>query len=210
MTLGELTKWALVRHWGPSKRSTFDEFLAGLVVLPYSARVARRWGELQAHAQLRGRPRPANDTWIAACCLVRDLPLATLDQIGTEHLLLGLLQDDTPTGSALGAVGVTLAVAREQVGQLHAPGRREPHGHIPLTPRAKRVLEDSSDHAVRLGQEWIARPHLLRSLLGFREGGAARTLLLLGLDLDALASRADELAIAGESEAPPKDLSVIE
>ncbi len=36
-------------------------------------------GELQAHAQLRGRPRPANDTWIAACCLVRDHPLATLN-----------------------------------------------------------------------------------------------------------------------------------
>ena len=79
VTLGELTKWTLVRHWGPTKRSTFDEFLAGLVVLPYSARVARRWGELQAHAQLRGRPRPANDTWIAACCLVREHPLATLN-----------------------------------------------------------------------------------------------------------------------------------
>lgn len=79
VTLGELTKWTLVRHWGPSRRSTFDEFLAGLVVLPYSARVARRWGELQAHAQLRGRPRPANDTWIAACCLVRSHPLATLN-----------------------------------------------------------------------------------------------------------------------------------
>jgi len=79
VTLGELTKWTLVRHWGPSRRSTFDEFLAGLVVLPYSVRVARRWGQLQAHAQLRGRPRPANDTWIAACCLVRGHPLATLN-----------------------------------------------------------------------------------------------------------------------------------
>ncbi len=52
-------------------------FLAGLVVLPYDQRVAARWGELQAYAQLRGRPRPVNDTWIAACCLVRELPLAT-------------------------------------------------------------------------------------------------------------------------------------
>ena len=34
---------------------------------------------MQAHAERRGRPRPVNDTWIAACCLVRDLPLATLN-----------------------------------------------------------------------------------------------------------------------------------
>ena len=47
-------------------------------MLPYSEAVAIRWGELQAHAVRRGRPRPVNDTWIAACCLVRDLPLATL------------------------------------------------------------------------------------------------------------------------------------
>ena len=79
VTLGELTKWTLVRQWGPGRQSAFEEFLASVVVLPYSPGVARRWGELQAHAQLRGRPRPANDTWIAACCLVRDHPLATLN-----------------------------------------------------------------------------------------------------------------------------------
>jgi predicted nucleic acid-binding protein len=50
-----------------------------VTLLPYSRRVAERWGDLQAHAQLRGRPRPHNDTWIAACCLVRDLPLASLN-----------------------------------------------------------------------------------------------------------------------------------
>ena len=52
-------------------------FLGELVVLPYDQHVATRWGEIQAYAQLRGRPRPANDSWIAACCLVRGLPLAT-------------------------------------------------------------------------------------------------------------------------------------
>jgi predicted nucleic acid-binding protein len=46
---------------------------------PHSERVAVRWGELQARAERRGRPRPVNDTWIAASCLVRDLPLATLN-----------------------------------------------------------------------------------------------------------------------------------
>jgi predicted nucleic acid-binding protein len=79
VTLGELTKWTLVRSWGPRRLAGLERFLSRVVVLPYSERVARRWGELQAHAQLRGRPRPVNDTWIAACCLVRDHPLATLN-----------------------------------------------------------------------------------------------------------------------------------
>ena len=79
VTYGELTKWTLVRHWGPRSLETMRTFLAGLLVLPYDQRVAARWGEIQAYAQLRGRPRPANDSWIAACCLVREVPLATLN-----------------------------------------------------------------------------------------------------------------------------------
>ena len=79
VTVGELTKWTHVRHWGPRSLATMRTFLAGLVVLPYDQQVAVRWGELQGYAQLRGRPRPVNDTWIAACCLTRELPLATLN-----------------------------------------------------------------------------------------------------------------------------------
>jgi toxin FitB len=79
VTLGELTKWTLVRRWGPRRMDTMRAFLAGLLVLPYDRQVATRWGEIQAYAQLRGRPRPANDSWIAACCLVRDVPLATFN-----------------------------------------------------------------------------------------------------------------------------------
>jgi predicted nucleic acid-binding protein len=79
VTVGELTKWTLVRHWGPRSLDTMRDFLSGLVVLPYDQQVAARWGEIQAYAQLRGRPRPTNDSWIAACCLVRDLPLATFN-----------------------------------------------------------------------------------------------------------------------------------
>jgi predicted nucleic acid-binding protein len=50
-----------------------------LVLLPFDEEVAVIWGELQARAQQRGRPRPANDTWIAACCLANELPLATFN-----------------------------------------------------------------------------------------------------------------------------------
>lgn len=79
VTVGELTKWTLVRAWGPKNLAAMRDFLAGLVVLPYDTQVAARWGELQAYAQLRGRPRPVNDSWIAACCLVRDVSLATFN-----------------------------------------------------------------------------------------------------------------------------------
>lgn len=80
VTVGELTKWTLVRRWGPQRLGKLQTFLSDVVVLPYSPRVAISWGDLQAHAQLRGHPRPANDTWIAACCLVRDLPLITYNR----------------------------------------------------------------------------------------------------------------------------------
>ncbi len=122
------------------------------------------------------------------------------EHIGTEHLLLGLLHDDTSTGIALGEVGVSLAGARDRIGQSQGRGKKESQGHIPFTPGAKRVLEASLRHAQRLGQEHIARPHLLRALLDVRDGVAARTLVELDVDFDALAARADELATASEPE----------
>jgi len=79
VTLGEPTKWTVLRSWGPRKRAELAEWRDQVVTLPYSEAVAVTWGELQARAVRRGRPRPVNDTWIAACCLVRGLPLATLN-----------------------------------------------------------------------------------------------------------------------------------
>ena len=79
VTLGELTQWATFRDWGPRNRARLARWLASKAILPYSEDVARKWGELSGFALRRGRPRPANDTWIAACCLVYELPLATLN-----------------------------------------------------------------------------------------------------------------------------------
>lgn len=80
VTLGELTKWAVIRDWGSRRRDALDGWIAARPVLPCTNEVARRWGELAAYATKRGRPRPVNDTWIAACCLTFDLPLATLNR----------------------------------------------------------------------------------------------------------------------------------
>lgn len=79
VTVAELTKWTLVRQRGPQRLADMQSFLTNLVALPYGDTVATTWGHMQARAQLRGRPRPANDTWVAACCLARALPLATLN-----------------------------------------------------------------------------------------------------------------------------------
>jgi toxin FitB len=79
VTLGEMIKWIEIRSWGPQRRSKLAEWERRVVFLPVDERVARTWGHLQARAQRRGRPRPVNDTWIAACCLVEGLPLATFN-----------------------------------------------------------------------------------------------------------------------------------
>ncbi len=79
VTFAEMTQWAVQRQWGPANRERLTRWLAGLVVLPGSEAVAHVWGEISAYARLRGRPRPQNDTWIAAACLIYELPLATLN-----------------------------------------------------------------------------------------------------------------------------------
>ncbi len=79
VTVGELMKWAEVYQWGLRKRTELVDWLGRSVILPYDPRVAYRWSALSGGAHRRGRPRPQNDTWVAACCLVEDLSLATLN-----------------------------------------------------------------------------------------------------------------------------------
>ncbi|WP_181782102.1 type II toxin-antitoxin system VapC family toxin [Pseudonocardia pini] len=79
VTYGELTRWSITRQWGPARRSSLDAWLAARPTLPYTDDVSRIWGEITAYAARRGRPRPQNDSWIAATCLAYGLPLATLN-----------------------------------------------------------------------------------------------------------------------------------
>jgi len=80
VAVGELAKWAEVRSWGAPARRRLDNWLEGRPIIPYDPRVARTWGVLAAAAQRRGRPRPQNDMWVAACCIRHQLPLVTLNQ----------------------------------------------------------------------------------------------------------------------------------
>ncbi|MGH3985071.1 MAG: type II toxin-antitoxin system VapC family toxin [Pseudonocardiaceae bacterium] len=77
VTLAELTRWVEQRQWGTNRRERLASWLLGKHVLHSDDDVARTWGAITAYAYLRGRPRPTNDSWIAACCLAYDLPLAT-------------------------------------------------------------------------------------------------------------------------------------
>lgn len=79
VTFGELTQWAEIRRWGARSRQELADWLSGIPILPGDESVAANWGRLSAASVQRGRPRPINDMWIAACCLTYDLPLATLN-----------------------------------------------------------------------------------------------------------------------------------
>lgn len=79
VTVGELTKWVELRQWGLHRRARLDAFRSDKFVILGDEDVALRWGRLAAAAQRDGQPRPTNDSWIAACFLLYDIPLATLN-----------------------------------------------------------------------------------------------------------------------------------
>ncbi|MFI9559808.1 type II toxin-antitoxin system VapC family toxin [Nonomuraea endophytica] len=79
VTLAELTKWMDIRDWGVRSRNALAAWLQSIPVLPGDEDVAVTWGRLAAAAVKRGRPRPMNDMWIAACCLTHGVPLVTLN-----------------------------------------------------------------------------------------------------------------------------------
>lgn len=103
------------------------------------------------------------------------------NHIGTEHLLLGLLAErDGFAARALESLGVTLETAREQVREIIGPGSEAPSGHIPFTPRAKKILELSLREALSLGSEVISTEHLLLGLIDESDGVGAQVLERLG------------------------------
>ncbi|HVA59855.1 MAG TPA: DUF1778 domain-containing protein [Mycobacteriales bacterium] len=86
---GELLKWAEVRSWGSPRRGRLDAWLSAVPTLPYHRGVAASWARLVAAAERRGRPRPVNDTWIAACCVAYEVPRTAAEeraeQVLAEH-----------------------------------------------------------------------------------------------------------------------------
>jgi ATP-dependent Clp protease ATP-binding subunit ClpC len=116
-----------------------------------------------------------------------DARLLDHNYIGTEHLLLGLLHDDTEAAvRVLNMVGVELGPARAQVEEMIGKGQDVPAGDIPFTPRAKKVLELSLREALQLGHNYIGSEHILLGLLREGRGVGAQVLERLGVEFEEL------------------------
>ena len=104
--------------------------------------------------------------------------------IGTEHILLGLIHEgEGVAAKGLESLGISLEAVRSQVEELIGHGASSPSGHIPFTPRAKKVLELSLREALQLGHNYIGTEHILLGLIREGEGVAAQVLVKLGADL---------------------------
>ncbi|MBW8172092.1 ATP-dependent Clp protease ATP-binding subunit [Ornithinimicrobium sp. Arc0846-15] len=105
--------------------------------------------------------------------------------IGTEHILLGLIHEgEGVAAKALESLGISLDAVRNQVQESIGPGQQSPTGHIPFTPRAKKVLELSLREGLQLGHNYIGTEHILLGLIREGEGMAAQALIALGADLN--------------------------
>ncbi|GAA4912877.1 ATP-dependent Clp protease ATP-binding subunit [Nesterenkonia rhizosphaerae] len=105
--------------------------------------------------------------------------------IGTEHILLGLIHEgEGVAAKALESLDISLGGVREKVQEKIGPGQNAPSGHIPFTPRAKKVLELSLREALQLGHNYIGTEHILLGLIREGEGVAAQVLVEMNADLN--------------------------
>ena len=141
--------------------------------------------------------------------------------IGTEHILLGLIHEgEGVAAKALEALGINLEQVREQVQDIIGQGQQAPSGHIPFTPRAKKVLELSLREALQLGHSYIGTEHLLLGLIREGEGVAAQVLTKLGADTNKVRQQVIQLlsgyqgketvSVGGEVNPPQKGSQVLD
>ncbi|MEC9088776.1 MAG: ATP-dependent Clp protease ATP-binding subunit, partial [Actinomycetota bacterium] len=132
--------------------------------------------------------------------------------IGTEHILLGLIHEgEGVAAKALESLGISLEAVRSQVEEIIGQGGSSPSGHIPFTPRAKKVLELSLREALQLGHNYIGTEHILLGLIREGEGVAAQVLVKLGADLSRVRQQVIQLlsgysgSNSGEGSEPGKE-----
>ncbi len=125
--------------------------------------------------------------------------------IGTEHILLGLIHEgEGVAAKALESLNISLEAVRSQVEESIGQGKQAPSGHIPFTPRAKKVLELSLREALQLGHNYIGTEHILLGLIREGEGVAAQVLVKLGADLNRVRQQVIQLlsGYQGKESAP--------
>ncbi len=123
--------------------------------------------------------------------------------IGTEHILLGLIHEgEGVAAKALESLGISLDAVRSQVTEIIGEGQQAPSGHIPFTPRAKKVLELSLREALQLGHNYIGTEHILLGLIREGEGVAAQVLTKLGADLNRVRQQVIQLLSGYQGKEP--------
>ena len=125
--------------------------------------------------------------------------------IGTEHILLGLIHEgEGVAAKALESLDISLEAVRAQVEDIIGQGQQVPSGHIPFTPRAKKVLELSLREALQLGHNYIGTEHILLGLIREGEGVAAQVLVKLGADLNRVRQQVIQLVQGFQGAEPEK------
>lgn len=124
--------------------------------------------------------------------------------VGTEHLLLALIKEgEGIAAQALAKLEVSYDEALATVKELTTgAGDPIPGGHIPFTPRAKRVLEDAYRETMTHGQSYIATEHLLLGIVSEGNGRAMDALRTMGVSGDAVRNAVDELVAQTPEDAP--------
>src|ERR1700689_1732301 len=123
--------------------------------------------------------------------------------IGTEHILLGLIHEgEGVAAKALESLGISLDAVRQQVEEIIGQGQQAPSGHIPFTPRAKKVLELSLREALQLGHNYIGTEHILLGLIREGDGVAAQVLVKLGADLNRVRQQVIQLLHGYQGKEP--------
>src|ERR1700683_4270013 len=125
------------------------------------------------------------------------------DYIGTEHILLGLIREGGGVAAkALESLGISLEAVRQQVGEIIGQGQQASSGHIPFTPRAKKVLELSLREALQLGHNYIGTEHILLGLIREGDGVAAQVLVKLGADPSRIRQQVIQLLAGSQGKEP--------
>jgi ATP-dependent Clp protease ATP-binding subunit ClpC len=126
------------------------------------------------------------------------------DWIGTGHLLLGLIGEGGGVAArALESLGISLDTVRQQVEEIIGQGEQAPPGHVPFTPRAKKVLELAFREARALDHGYIGTEHILLGLIREGDGVAAQVLVRLGADLNRAREQVRQLLQAGQRAGAP-------
>src|SRR5712691_11454976 len=131
--------------------------------------------------------------------------------IGTEHILLGLIHESQGLAARVltGQFGLTLDGIRQEVTAIVGTGKKPQSGHIPFTPRAKKVLELSLREALQLSHNYIGTEHILLGLIREGEGVAAQVLQKLGADLNRVRQQVIQLLSGhiGKGEGQPGEVA---